>query len=113
MGIVTDKRPWGSFKRFNRNANCTVKFVYIKPGRRNSLQYHIYRKEFWYVINGPAKLRIGNRDIIAKAGDSFTIPAKRLHRWGAMGKPVTLIEIAYGRFDEKDIVRVEDDYGRE
>ncbi|MCL4379210.1 MAG: phosphomannose isomerase type II C-terminal cupin domain [Candidatus Marsarchaeota archaeon] len=112
MAIVTDARPWGSFKRFNRNRSCTVKLVRIKPGKRNSLQYHLHRREFWYIVDGTAKLRIGNSEVIARPGDYFTIPARKLHRWGATKGPVTLIEISYGRFDEGDIVRLEDDFGR-
>ena len=110
--MIIDRRPWGDFRRFTADEKCTVKIVRIKPGRRNSLQYHRYRKEFWYVIDGRAKLRIGNRNVVAERGDSFVIPIGALHRWGALKKPVTILEIAYGKFDENDIVRVEDDYGR-
>jgi mannose-1-phosphate guanylyltransferase len=48
----------------------------------------------------------------ASTGDEFEIPPHSLHR--AQGGPegLQLLEIALGNFDEGDIVRVEDDYGR-
>ena len=34
------------------------------------------------------------------------------HRIESIGDDLEVLEIAYGKFDEKDIVRLEDDYGR-
>jgi mannose-1-phosphate guanylyltransferase len=79
---------------------------------RLSLQYHNYRKEFWRVIRGPVMVQIGDQTFRAKEGETFEIPAGAVHRLSALERDSTVLEISYGRFDEQDIVRVEDDFGR-
>jgi len=34
------------------------------------------------------------------------------HRVESLSKPVRFLEVAFGEFSEKDIKRLEDDYGR-
>ena len=63
-------------------------------------------------MDNPAKVTLGRKTIRVKKGDEIFIPAKTLHRIEAYSKPVRFLEIAYGTFDEKDEVRVEDAYGR-
>ena len=105
-------RPWGNFERFTLNEKTTVKILTIKPKQKLSLQYHHKRKEFWKFLDNPAKVTLGRKTIRVKKGDEIFIPAKTLHRIEAYSKPVRFLEIAYGTFDEKDEVRVEDAYGR-
>ncbi len=106
------KRPWGNFERFTLNEKSTVKILIINPRRKFSLQYHKKRKEFWKFLDNPAKVTLGKKTIRVKKGDEILIPAKTLHRIEAYSKPVRVIEISLGEFDEKDIVRLEDDFGR-
>jgi mannose-6-phosphate isomerase-like protein (cupin superfamily) len=105
-------RPWGGFKSFTHNEKSTVKILTIKPKQRFSLQYHNNRKEIWRFIDNPAKVTVGKKTFRVKKGDEIIIPKKTLHRIEAYDKEVNVLEISFGNFDEKDIVRIKDDYGR-
>ena len=107
-----EQRPWGWFEQFNQNSPCSVKLIHVKPKSRLSLQYHNLRREFWKVIAGPVTVEIGGKKFTGKEGDEFEIPVKTNHRLAASEKDALVLEISYGRFDEDDIVRVEDDFGR-
>ncbi len=112
MEVYTEKRPWGSFEKFNENERCTVKLLYIKPGSRLSLQYHTKRKEFWKIVKGSATVEVQNKQSSLIEGDSIIIPSGAKHRIQTSNSDCTVLEISYGSFDENDIVRIEDDYGR-
>lgn len=108
----TEERPWGRFERFTQNEPSTVKIITIKPDEEFSLQDHRKRGEFWHVISGRALVTVGDKQKEAEADDEFFIPAKTLHRMKALDSEVKFLEIAFGDFDEADIERVEDEYGR-
>ena len=112
MKRYEEKRPWGKFEQFTHDEVSTVKIITVKPGCRLSLQYHNKREEFWRFLDNPAKVTIGKKTWKVKAGDEVFIPKKTLHRVEGLGKEARWVEISFGKFDEKDIVRVEDDYGR-
>jgi len=108
----TEKRPWGEFRQYTSGAPVTVKTVFVKKGERLSLQYHEMRAEFWKIFSGMPEVTIGDSTVKAKTGDEFFVPKKTNHRIAAVDEDVLFLEIAYGDFDEKDIVRIEDTYGR-
>jgi mannose-6-phosphate isomerase-like protein (cupin superfamily) len=110
--VITEKRPWGRFERFTLNEPSTVKLVYVDGNKRLSLQYHNNRIEFWKVVKGPVKVQIGNETRTLQTGESVTVPAKTIHRLVGAGTDAIILEISTGNFDEKDIVRLEDDYSR-
>ncbi len=112
MESVTTKRPWGSFTRFTNNELSTVKLLNVNKGEQLSLQYHAKREEFWKVISGTPKIVIGDDTFDAKAGDEFTVSVNTKHRISAPNDDVVILEISKGEFDEDDIVRLEDVYGR-
>jgi len=109
---VTDIRPWGNFEQFTLNEKTTVKILTIKPKQKFSLQYHHKRNEFWKFLDNPAKVTIGKKTLRIKKGEEIFIPAKTNHRIEAYSKPVRVLEISFGTFNEKDIKRIEDVYGR-
>ena len=108
----TENRPWGSFERLTYNEQTTVKIITVKPGAQLSLQYHHHREEYWRVIDGEGEIVLGEKTISAKKGDSFHIPQGTKHRMQTKDKEMVILEISYGEFDEEDIVRLEDKYGR-
>jgi len=112
MKKYSEKRPWGGFERFTLNKISTVKILTINPKQQFSLQSHKNRSEFWKFLDNPAKVTLGNKIIRAKKEDEFIIPKKTKHRIQAFSKPVRVLEISLGKFDEKDITRIEDVYGR-
>ncbi len=110
--MIAEKRPWGHFERYTLNELCTVKLVYLDGDKRLSLQYHKNRSEFWKVIRGPVKVRLGDDVKVLQTGDSITIPTGAVHRLMGAGVNAIILEISEGEFDESDIVRLEDDYKR-
>lgn len=112
MGVYSESRPWGRFEKFHENKPCTVKLIYVNPNSRLSLQYHTKRSEFWKVIGGTAMVELDGRIAILTEGETISIPRQARHRVAALDTECVILEIAYGRFEENDIVRIEDDYNR-
>ena len=112
MKIYSENRPWGKFEKFHENKPCTVKLIYVNANSRLSLQYHKKRSEFWKVIKGTAMVEIDEKTITLQEGETITIPRQTKHRVSALENDCIILEIAYGKFDENDIVRLEDDYHR-
>ncbi|MEM3074877.1 MAG: phosphomannose isomerase type II C-terminal cupin domain [Candidatus Pacearchaeota archaeon] len=109
---LIENRPWGKFERFTLNEKSTVKIITLNPKKRLSLQLHKKRLEFWYFLDNPAKLTIGKKIFRAKMGDFVVVRKGFKHRVESFSKPVRFLEISFGKFDEEDIVRFEDDFGR-
>ena len=105
------KRPWGEFKQFVLNKKCTVKILEIKPKQELSLQKHKKREEQWYFLE-PGIVQLGNKKIKVKEGELIKIPKNKPHRIIAGKNKVRVLEVSFGKFEEKDEVRLEDKYGR-
>ena len=110
--IYRENRPWGSFERFTKETPSTVKLITVKKGESLSLQYHKNRQEFWCVIKGAPTVTIGDKEISGKVGDEFFVEKEVKHCIAAPHDEVVFLEIALGAFDENDIVRLSDRYGR-
>lgn len=108
----TETRPWGGFERFTLDEKSTVKILTVNAGEAFSLQTHEHRDEFWRIIRGSGTIRIGDTDHPAREGDAFYIPRHKEHRITGGEGGITVLEIAFGDFDEGDIKRLEDRYGR-
>ena len=104
-------RPWGNFKQFALNKKCTVKLLTINPHQELSLQSHKHRQENWYML-GSGEAQIGNRKFHVKEGDYIHVGKNEKHRLMAESKKLQMIEISFGKFDEKDETRYEDKYKR-
>jgi len=112
MKSITHTRPWGSFIEFTKNKPSTVKILVVAPGEEFSLQYHRNREEFWRVLEGTPVVIIGDKEFSAKQDDEFFVGKGEKHRISAKDTEVKILEISFGEFDENDIVRIEDKYGR-
>jgi mannose-1-phosphate guanylyltransferase/mannose-6-phosphate isomerase len=107
------ERPWGSFKQYANNHDCTVSLMVVLPGQRLSLQSHTGRAELWIVIDDGALVQVGELEHEYKAGDEIWIPANEKHRLACRGdKPVRVLEVAFGNWQQDDIQRYADDYER-
>lgn len=107
------ERPWGSFKQYANNRDCTVSLMTVLPGQRLSLQSHTGRAELWIVIDDGAVVQVGEEQHEHKAGDEIWIPANAKHRLSCQGnKPVRVLEVAFGNWQQADIQRYADDYAR-
>src|SRR5215470_2871703 len=93
-------RPWGSFKQYANNRECTVSLMTVLPGQRLSLQSHRGRAELWIVIDDGAVVQVGDQTKTYKAGEEIWIQANEKHRLSACagpdGKPVRVLEVAFG-----------------
>ena len=107
-----EERPWGNFERLTLNEKTTVKIITVREGHAISLQTHAHRDEFWRVIRGTGTIRICTADHEAREGMAFFCPRGSEHRVTGGPGGATFLEIAFGDFDENDIKRLEDRYGR-
>jgi mannose-1-phosphate guanylyltransferase/mannose-6-phosphate isomerase len=110
--VKVDK-PWGRFEQYTHNLPCTVKIITVAPGGTLSRQYHFQRDELWVVLDPGATVELGDNVLHPDPEESIFIPRETVHRLSSKGdRPVRVLEISFGEFDEEDIVRLEDVYGR-
>ncbi len=107
-----ETRPWGDFERFTLNEPATVKIITVNPGEAFSLQTHEHRDEFWRVLKGSGTAHVGSEERIVREGDTLFSPRHTEHRMTGGPEGITFLEISFGDFDEHDIDRLEDKYGR-
>lgn len=109
---ITVNNPWGNFEQFSLNTQSTVKILTVNPNARLSYQSHKKREEFWKCIKNSVSVVIDGKDNILNEGDEIFIPKGAMHRLIGLDKEGKVLEVSFGDFDENDIVRYEDDYGR-
>ncbi len=109
-----EKRPWGSFENLLDEEYCKVKRIIVKPNQRLSYQFHYKRTEHWVIVQGDAIVTLDDEEYLFTEGMVVEIPVKTKHRVrNAFDKDLIFIETQTGTyFGEDDIVRLEDDYGR-
>ncbi len=107
-------RPWGYFETLNIGTRFQVKLLHVKPGAKLSMQMHHHRSEHWIVVQGTAKVVIGDIEKLVRENESVYIFATQWHRLENPGKvPIELIEVQIGTYlGEDDIVRTDDIYQR-
>jgi mannose-6-phosphate isomerase len=110
---VKVEKPWGYFEQYTHNLPCTVKIITVSPGGTLSRQYHEKRDELWVVLDSGARLELDGKILHPEPEEKLFIPRETVHRLSAAGEGVVrILEISFGEFDEDDIVRLEDVYGR-
>ena len=107
-----ETRPWGSFEKFVENEPCSVKVITVEAWQQLSLQSHRYREEWWIVLDEAMEVELDGKRIRLERGDEIYIPVGAKHRVFGLTKPCRWLEIAFGTFDENDIIRYDDAYGR-
>ena len=109
-----DKRPWGYFEVLSDKKDHRVKRIVIHPGKRFSLQLHRHRSEHWFIIQGEGKATLSDSEKRLFPYQSVDIPVGTKHRLENTGsEDLVFIEIQTGEyFDEDDIERFHDDFGR-
>jgi mannose-1-phosphate guanylyltransferase / mannose-6-phosphate isomerase len=123
------KKPWGFYDTFVRNKICTPKVLGFYD--ELSIQSHKKRDEIWFLVKGKLAIYRSKviepieqtsskiktiaklKETILKPGDGIFIPkytahgARNLCRKGSL-----VVEIALGKAEEKDLVRLYDKNGR-
>lgn len=107
-------RPWGYYQRIDGGDQFQVKRIVVNPRQSLSLQLHHRRSEHWTIVEGTARVTVGDKVFELSANQSTYIPAETRHRMENPGdQPVTFIEVQCGDYlGEDDIVRFDDRYGR-
>ena len=135
----SEQRPWGVFfcidSKFTQkfaerffphfeisNQLASPKLLIVYPGKRLSWQYHRRREELWNVVSETAGVVAGFSDEepgmrTCSFGERMVIACGERHRLIAFEKPVIVAELwvhtdSKNPSDEKDIVRLQDDFGR-
>jgi mannose-1-phosphate guanylyltransferase / mannose-6-phosphate isomerase len=108
-------RPWGSYDSIDMGDTFQAKRLIVNPGKKLSLQSHAKRAEHWVVVNGVATVTKGDEQFILNKNESTYIPLGVKHRLENAGdEPLEIIEVQSGSYlGEDDIVRFDDDFGRE
>jgi mannose-6-phosphate isomerase len=110
---VKVEKPWGKFEQYTHNLPCTVKIITVAPGGVLSRQYHHKRDELWVVLDPGACVEMDEKVLHPEPEEKLFIPRGTVHRLSSRGdQPVRVLEVSFGEFDEEDIVRLEDVYGR-
>jgi cytidyltransferase-like protein len=109
---ATERRPWGSFANLGTGSEWHLKTLSVENGKRTSLQSHKHRTEIWTVVEGSVRVTIGKEQKVLKVGDQCVVAQGELHRIESVNGDAKLVEVSLGTFDENDIVRYEDDFGR-
>lgn len=112
--IQVAERPWGTWTVLKEGTGYKVKLIEVSPGHRLSLQFHQHRSEHWVVIEGKARVVIGDEALELTPFESAIIPVGAVHRLeNPWVEPLIIVEIQKGEIlREEDIVRLEDDYAR-
>lgn len=107
-------RPWGYYVILGNSSVFQVKIIHVNAGKRLSLQSHKYRAEHWFIVSGNATVQKGDQAFELNCGDSIDISQGEIHRISApIENDVEFIEVQTGTsFDEGDIERIDDDFGR-
>ena len=84
------------------------------PEQQLSLQKHRQRAEHWVVVQGTARITVGERVVDLVTGQHVDIAIGEVHRLANLTEhPVEIVEVQFGSYlGEDDIVRLQDDYGR-
>jgi mannose-1-phosphate guanylyltransferase/mannose-6-phosphate isomerase len=108
-------RPWGWYDSIDEGVRFKVKRIQVNPGASLSLQMHHHRAEHWVVVTGLAEVTSRDKKFLLAENQSTYIPKGEVHRLANPGRvPLEIIEVQSGTYlEEDDIVRIQDDYGRE
>jgi mannose-1-phosphate guanylyltransferase/mannose-6-phosphate isomerase len=110
---VASQRPWGAFTQYCLNTPSTVKIIEVKAGGVLSLQRHTRRAELWIALDDTLEVQVNDRKWRPARHEEIWVPVGAVHRLSAPGESGgRIVEVAFGHFDESDIERLEDVYGR-
>lgn len=106
-------RPWGSFTILYKAPGVAVKRLELNPGGILSLQYHRLREEHWRALDEGVTAVINGQTLIMDTNRTYHVQCNVLHRLSNhTNRPVSIIEVLTGHYDEEDIVRIQDIYNR-
>ena len=108
-------KPWGHELIWAWTDRYVGKLLVIEQGKRLSLQHHEVKDEWVHVLDGRLLLTLENdageiEERELAVGQGAHVGVRRKHRYEAL-ETCWLIEVSTPELD--DVVRLEDDFGRE
>jgi len=107
-------KPWGKEILLECNSKYVIKEIWMNKGLRSSLQKHEEKLESILVLSGKIELEIkeDGSSYFKKynPGDHYTLVPGTFHRVKVL-EDSKLIEVSTPEL--KDVIRIEDDFGRE
>lgn len=109
------EKPWGHELIWAHTEAYVGKILVIETGRRLSLQKHEIKDESILVLSGRLRLHLEDDEGVMRVqelgpGDHRHVATGRIHRYEAIER-CELIEVSTPELG--DVVRLEDDFGRE
>jgi mannose-6-phosphate isomerase-like protein (cupin superfamily) len=109
------RKPWGHELIWAHTDRYVGKVLVIETGKRLSLQRHEIKDEAIFVVSGRLRLQLEDDHGVVRTeelgpGDHRRVATGRIHRYEAIER-CELMEVSTPELD--DVVRLEDDYGRE
>jgi mannose-6-phosphate isomerase len=109
------EKPWGHELIWAHTAEYVGKILVIETGKRLSLQRHVIKDETILVREGRLRLYLEDDAGVVQVedlgpGEFRHVATGRVHRYESIER-VELIEVSTPELD--DVVRLEDDFGRE
>lgn len=108
--LITEK-PWGRETIVQWTPIYTVKKILMRKGHQCSYQFHERKHETIYVLEGILTLVVDGTTLEMEQGESLGIKPLLKHRMRATESDCVYLECSTSDLD--DIVRLEDDYGRD
>lgn len=105
------KKPWGGYIVLQKHPAYWLKKLFVSKGESLSLQSHKGRSEIWVVLSGNVAVIKGNSHFRLGAGEFLKINKKEKHRITGL-RDAQILEVAFGKARERDIIRYADKYGR-
>ena|SRR3989344_1072870 len=105
------EKPWGYEEILETNPRYTLKRLCMNEGKQCSYQYHNFKQETVLVISGELIIIGESGRSILKPGEFLTLAPGVKHRMRSEKGDCIYIEASTSELD--DVVRLEDDYGRE
>ena len=107
-------RPWGYYTCIESGKGYLTKVISVSSGQKLSIQSHNHRAEHWVVLQGKAKVLMGEEFLTLNVGQSVDIGVGVIHSLqNPYDEELKIIEVQQGDYlAEDDIIRYEDIYGR-
>jgi len=118
---VEESKPWGETRVWHAMNSMHGKLIRIRKGERTSLKYHKVKNEVFFIIEGRARVIMGNSKTLEKSEkhpyrakivgpmDVINVQSECPYRFEAI-EDCMIIEVGDRVNDEP--VRLDDDYGR-
>jgi len=109
--VKEEGKYWGYMSTLFDQDGYSIKKIFMRAGTQSSMEYHVHKKESYYIEKGQLKLglRIGrgeNKSLILNAGDVVHIPVGLMHMRMAITDTI-IIEVSTTD-DDNDSHIVED-----